>query len=171
MFRFHLKATTILARNSLSLLSAVKTRLGSMPGSHVAFCLSLNAGEAAIANIPKFWKSSIGCLSAPLPETPDQLVCSVLEVPYGMGRPFVSNIPGRPPAQVGRYHVMHRSAAAQHYDASFSSYNRAVGQSSLTRLTEEIPVPEGLTPIMCASCSIWLCVPSQEGLVVRTCRR
>ena len=152
---FRLKATTILARNSPSLWSALKTRLGSAPPrGHIAFCLSLNADEATIANIPKIWKSSIGCLSAPLPEAPDWVVCSILEVPYEMGRPFVSNIPGRPPAQVGRYHAMHRSARAQHYDSSFSSYNRAMGQHSLTGQTEKIPVPQGLTPRVCAFCSI-----------------
>jgi len=163
MFRFHLRATTILARNSLSLLNAVKTRLASEPSqSHIAFCLSLNADESALATIPRLWKSSIGCLSAPLPEAPDQIVCSVLEVPYGMGRPFVSNIPGRPPTQVGRYHAMRRSAAAQHYDSSSSWYDRAVGHSSASRRTENIPVPEGLMPIMYVSALNFLHRPMEK---------
>ena len=171
MFRFHLWATTILARNSLSLLNAVKTRLASQPSrSHIAFCLSLNANELALATIPRLWKSSVGCLSAPLPEAPDQVVCSVLEVPYGMGRPFVSNIPGRPPTQVGRYHAMHKSAATQYYDPSTSWYNRAMGRSGVHRRTENIPVPEGLTPIMYVSCSAFLYIATWKILIAKTCR-
>lgn len=153
MFQF-LKVTTILSQNSLSLLNAVKTRLGLVPPrTHVAFCLSLNANEAAIATIPRLWGSSIGCLSAPLPEAPDQVACSVLEMPYGMGRPFASNIPGRPPPQVGRYHAMHRHAAAEYYDTSVSSYSRAMRNSG-TKPIEKMPVPQGLTPIVCAFFSI-----------------
>lgn len=149
MRQFHLKATTVLAQSSRSLLHAMKTRLHPVPPrTHVLYTLSLNASEEALESVPNLWESSVGCLSAPLPSAPNHIALSMLQVPYGMGRPFVSTIPGRPPSQVGRYHSAHKSAAVEEYDQSASSYNRAMGKISGASRAEEYPIPEGLSPIL-----------------------
>lgn len=150
MFQFSLRATTLFSRNSHSLLDAIKARLPPVPErTHVLFALSTNAGEEALETVPKLWESSVGCLTAPWPSSSEQISCSILEVPFGVGRPFISRIVGRPPVQVGRYHAMRKTAAEDEYDSSMMSYNRAMGQTGDAARAEEYPIPEGLNPIMC----------------------
>lgn len=171
MFQFHLKATTIFARNSSSLLNVIKTRLEPItPRNHVVFALSLNANAEAVETVPKLWESSIGCLTAPWPLLPDHVACSILQVPYGMGRPFVSRIPGRPPVQVGRYHAMHQNSTLDEYDLSAASYNRAMKQTGGALRAEEHAIPDGLNPIVYAPNYLLVSLPlTQAQLSERIC--
>jgi hypothetical protein len=142
---FHLTSTTILAHTSRSLWKALTTRLEHVRAhNHVIFCLSQNVDEQARAEIPMLWNHSIGCLSAPLPFAPDHVSCSILQVPHALGHPFISNIPGRPPIQVGRYHSNHRTFLKDAYDQSAHSFNQVMG--NIAPRAREFDIPDGLDP-------------------------
>lgn len=68
------------------------------------FALSSNASDLSqtVSQLGLLAANSVGCLSAP--EHPDVVSCSVAFLDAQKVIPFRSDIPGRVPAQVGRWH-------------------------------------------------------------------
>lgn len=68
------------------------------------FALSSNAPDISqtVHQLGLLAANSVGCLSAP--EHPDLVSCSVALLDAQKATPFRSDIPGRVPAQVGRWH-------------------------------------------------------------------
>lgn len=94
------------SRSSAGILSSI-SRLGEIfdrDSRVLLFALSSNAPDLSqtVDQLRHLATQSVGCLSAP--EHPDVVSCSVALLDARMATSFRSDIPGRVPAQVGRWH-------------------------------------------------------------------
>jgi hypothetical protein len=106
-----LRATTFFSKNSDALLKSVVSTIQCSHGSNVAYCVPANLPtdnlSSLVTHLSKTGRHTAGCIAAPFPSELGQYSCSVLEMSTSISSPFVSNVPGRPTVQVGRYHHMH----------------------------------------------------------------
>ncbi|KAF8333659.1 hypothetical protein F5887DRAFT_993643 [Amanita rubescens] len=107
-----LHLSTIISRNSTSLLSHISRLARSFPNHPLLFTLSHNSTTDSAVDLSRivgqlttFSSQSIGCLSAPLPGPHSGFTACSLAIfdPQNVAAVFRSTVPGRQRAQVGRW--------------------------------------------------------------------
>jgi hypothetical protein len=107
-----MQSSTILARTPAALLSHLSRLPKAYTDSTLLFTLSTNVEpqdlSTLVSRLTSLAPHSVGCLSAPqrLPgsSTDDLITCSLAAFGQKTCKTFRSTIPGRPAAQVGRWH-------------------------------------------------------------------
>ena len=115
-----LHASTVFARSPSSILSYLSRLPRSLSAHPLLFTISSNAHPEALSDLVSTFSAfssvkNIGCISAPIPAptTQDLVVCSMAFFDKKTTVPFRSEIPGRTPTQVGRWHAMRRVGDAE----------------------------------------------------------
>src|SRR6266576_7034941 len=106
-----LHLSTIISRNSSSLLSHISHLARSFPNHPLLFTLSPTSTDSAVdlsrivGQLTTFSSQSIGCLSAPLPGPHSGFTACSLAIfdPQNVAAVFRSTVPGKQRAQVGRW--------------------------------------------------------------------
>lgn len=103
-----LHASTLTARSPAQLHAHLRNLAPYLRTQTLLFALSTNAPDLPdlVSALTTYANTSVGCLAAPAPEisNSDRFSCALGFFENETTTPFRSTIPGRPPAQVGRWH-------------------------------------------------------------------
>ncbi|KAG8949804.1 hypothetical protein FRC03_000240 [Tulasnella sp. 419] len=169
------KATTILARTSSALLSYVRSRVVPPQTSTLLYSISSNNDTSLFPEfIAHFNKNvAIGTLSHKLPSISHPYSCSLTTFESGDCTTFRSEIPGRAPISVGRWHLPTSSNPPRKQERtddlekilnSGGSFKDAWSDKTSKGDAQNAPLPLGLRNLSNVQSVVYLSENAHEGI-------